>query len=110
MNSLVSLFRDLQPLETQTPGKPDPHENLTDILEIVAVAAGIRPAHLQGQGQHDEERLAVVERITRGHGLMTMRTRTLIPFFHRPRGCEQRIIEFEDADNLKKQRRGPEVV
>lgn len=110
MNSLLSLFRDLQPLAVQTPGKPDPHENVTDILEIVAVAEGLRRAHLQGQGQHDEQRLAVVERIARGHGLMTLRTRTLIPFLHRQRRYETRIIEFEDTDNVRKQEEGPEVV
>jgi uncharacterized protein YchJ len=110
MDRILSLFQDLQPLALQTPGKPDPHENLTDILEIVAVAAGIRPAHLQGQGQHDEERLAFVERTARRHDLMTLRTRGLIPFLHRPRRYEHRIIEFQEADHEKKQREGPEVL
>src|SRR6266571_3396468 len=110
MDRILSLFQDLQPLALQTRGKPDPHENLTDILEIVAVAGGIRPAHLQGQGQSDEERLALVERTARRHWLITLRTRTLIPFLHRPRRYERQIIEFENADQVKKQREGPEVV
>ena len=103
-----ALFRDLRPLAAATPGKPDPHENLTDILEIVGVAAGIRPAHLQGQGQHDEERLAFVERIAHRPGLTTLRTKTLRPYFHRaPR---RELIEAENVTAPEKQRRGLEVL
>lgn len=107
---LASLFQDLQPVAEPTVGKPDPHENLTDILEVVAVAAGLRPAHLQGQGQHDPRRVAALEGIAHRHGLSTLRTRTLIPFFHRSRTYDAQILEFEDADNVRKQQEGPEVL
>jgi hypothetical protein len=105
-----TLFRDLQPLAQVTAGKPDPHENLTDVLEIVAVAEGIRRAHLQGQGQHDEGRLAVIERIVHSHGLMTLRTTTLLPFQHRRPRYNPRIIDWEDARQLERQQHGPDVV
>lgn len=111
MERLLSLFHDLQPTAAPTRCKPDPHENLTDILEIVAVAAGIRSAHLQGQGHHDEHRLAVLEGVARRHGLTTLRTRSLTPFFiHRPRRYDPRLIELEDADNVKNQQERPEVL
>src|SRR5438045_3426327 len=103
IDELLPLFRDLQPMAAPTPGKPDPHENLTDILEVVAVASGLRPAHLQGQGQHDDRRVAALEAIACGHGLSTLRTRSLIPYFHRARGYDARIIEFEDAHNVRNQ-------
>jgi hypothetical protein len=104
------LFHDLKPIAVTTGGKPDPHENLTDILEIVAVSLGHRRAHLQGQGQNDPQRLDFLEAIGRKHGLTTIRTRTLIPYFHRPRNYDARIVGFEDANNLRKQREGPEVL
>src|SRR6185295_10421322 len=84
MDRILSLFQDLQPLALQTRGKPDPRENLADILKIVAVASGIRPAHLQGQGLSDEEQLALVERTARRHGLITLRTRTLSGLMRTP--------------------------
>jgi uncharacterized protein YchJ len=107
---MKELFRDLQPLAGLTPGKPDPHENLTDILELVAVSTGIRLAHLQGHGQHDEERLATIERIAHSHGLRTLRTPSLKPFFHRAPRYDQGIVEWQSADDLENQHRRPEVV
>ena len=109
-DKIDSLFRDVQPLAKVTEGKPAPHENLADILEIVAVASGIRPAHLQGQRQHDDQRLAEIEGIAERHGLKTIRTKTLKPFFHRTPRFDQGIIDFENADNQKKQDDGPDVV
>ena len=108
-DKIDSLFRDVQPLAKVTEGKPAPHENLADILEIVAVASGIRPAHLQGQRQHDDQRLAEIEGIAERHGLKTIRTKTLKPFFHRTPRFDQGIIDFENADNQKKQDDGPDV-
>lgn len=106
----IGFFRDLQSLAMPTPGKPDPHENLTDILELVAVAEGLKPAHLQGQGHHDEGRLGVLETICQSHGLRTLRTRPLIPFLHRPRRYDAKIVAFEDDDNVRRQKEGPDVL
>ena len=44
------LLKKLRALRFDSKDKPDRHENLLDILEIVAVNAGSKPAHLNGQG------------------------------------------------------------
>jgi len=41
------LFQDLRRLTQPTQDKPALSENLTDVLEILAVGEGIKPAHLK---------------------------------------------------------------
>jgi hypothetical protein len=53
------------------------HEMLTDILEVVAVAEGLKPAHLAGQGEGAVWRIDAFERIATAAGLCTLRTASI---------------------------------
>jgi hypothetical protein len=105
-----ALFGELQPLAQVTEGKPDPHENLTDLLELMAVAEGGRPAHLQGQGQRDADRISWVQRIAARHGLRTMTTKPVLPFRHRPPSIAQVIIDMDRDTDLRRQQEGHDVL
>ena len=109
-NARQALFADLQPLARPTRDKPDPHENITDILEILAVADDQKPAHLQGQGMRDEERLRSIEAIAARHGLRTMRTPSLVPFFGRAPRFDARIFEAQKESHAQTQRTQPDVL
>jgi hypothetical protein len=50
------------------------HEMLSDILEVVAVAEGAKPAHLAGQGEGALWRMDVFARAAVAAGLCTLRT------------------------------------
>jgi hypothetical protein len=50
------------------------HEMLTDILEVVQVVDGSKPAHLAGQGEGAAWRMAAFERIAADAGLHVLRT------------------------------------
>lgn len=65
------------------PGKPDRHENLLDLLEIVAVCCGAKRAHLQGQGWRDAATSSDLRAVVRSHGLATRETDTLPSWHHR---------------------------
>jgi hypothetical protein len=69
----MALFRELRALRFGA-GKPDPHENLLDVLEVVAVFAGLKPAHLQGQGQYDEGTSIALAETAARHGLLVQRS------------------------------------
>jgi hypothetical protein len=66
------------------------HENLTDRLEIVAVAADLKPAHVNGQGLRSESLLVTLEEIGPRHGLRGLRTEAIGFYCHRrPRFAEE---------------------
>ena len=55
------------------------HEMLTDILEVVEVAAGLKPAHLAGQGGGEAWRREEFEGSAAAAGLLTLRTPGMPP-------------------------------
>lgn len=67
-----SLFADLQQVDFDRPGR-DPHHNLVDRLEIVAVATGLKPAFLGGQSGSVDTLLCEVAAVAEKHGLHTRR-------------------------------------
>lgn len=69
-----ALFADLLALPVQSAGKPSLAENLLDVLEICAVAAGLKACHLQGDGHRDPERMDALQAIAHRHQLRTRRT------------------------------------
>lgn len=79
-----ALFHDLLALPPTSPDKPSLAENLLDVLEICAVAAGLKTCHLQGDGFRDPERLAALASIAHRHGLHTRRTPRCRPAEARP--------------------------
>ena len=62
---LRSLYRALRSIHFDPLEKPSPWENLTDVLEILAVWQGIKPAHLSGHGFRSERLLVDLESVAR---------------------------------------------
>ena len=60
---LRSLYRALRSIPFDPLEKPSPWENLTDVLEILAVWQGIKPAHLSGHGFRSERLLVDLESV-----------------------------------------------
>lgn len=104
-----ALFSELQALIAPTRGKPDPHENLTDVLEIMPVGEGLKPAHVQGQGMRDSARLESVEAIATRHGLRALRTQPVLAFFHRPPNIPQMVLDGQRADERARLNAEPPV-
>jgi hypothetical protein len=93
--ALRSLLRDLQRLQFQREGKVSDLEILLDYLEIVAVAAGEKPSHLQGQGMRSRSLLDAIESIAAAHGLQVLRTGVVLQHFHRVPNYDARFFNWE---------------
>lgn len=81
---VLALFDDLLELPPTSPDKPSLAENLLDVLEICAVAAGLKTCHLHGDGFRDPDRLTAVANIAHRHGLHTRLTPRCRPAEARP--------------------------
>jgi hypothetical protein len=93
--ALRSLLRDLQTLRFEREEKASDLELLIDYLEIVAVAAGEKPAHLQGQGMRSKSFMHAVRSVAEAHGLLVMHTGPLLPRFLRAPNYDPRFFEWE---------------
>ena len=93
--ALRSLLRDLQGLRFDREEKASDLEILIDYLEIVAVAAGEKPAHLQGQGMRSKSFTHAVQSVAAAHGLLVMQTGPLLPRFLRAPNYDPRFFEWE---------------
>lgn len=83
-------------------------EILIDYLEIVAVAAGEKPAHLQGQGMRSITFMQAVRRVATAHGLLVMQTGPLLPRLLRAPTYDPRFFEWErQRDREERVREGP---
>jgi hypothetical protein len=89
------VFEELRRIAFDTRDKESHHENLTDTLEIVAVAAGLKPAHLNGQGFRSEALLRDLERLADRHRFLRTRTAGIVPYHHRPLRCDGAIAEWK---------------
>ena len=94
-DALRSLLRDLQGLRFAREEKASDLEILIDYLEIVAVAAGEKPAHLQGQGMRSKSFMHAVRSVAEAHGLLVMHTGPLLPRFLRAPNYDPRFFEWE---------------
>jgi hypothetical protein len=101
--ALRSLLRDLQGLQFDREEKVSDLELLLDYLEIVAVAAGEKPSHLQGQGMRSESLLQAMEGIAAAHGLRAVRTGIVLQNFHRAPNYDPRFFAWE-AQNEREAR------
>lgn len=93
--ALRSLLRDLQAIQFDREDKASALEILLDYLEIVAVAAGEKTAHLQGQGMRSRSLLEGIQRVAVAHGLLVMRTGVVLPHVHRAPNYDSRFFEWE---------------
>ena len=93
--ALRSLLADLQSLRFDREEKTSELETLTDYLEIVAVAAGEKPSHLQGQGSRSRSAIRAIESVARAHGLLVMHTHPVPTHWHRAPNYDARFFEWE---------------
>lgn len=104
---LRALLRDLQRAPFEREAKVSELEILLDFLEIVAVAAGEKPAHLQGQGMRSRSFMHAVRSVALAHGLMVMETGPLLPRFLRAPDYDPRFFEWErQRDREERSREG----
>ncbi|HEY2851489.1 MAG TPA: hypothetical protein VGJ18_01495 [Gemmatimonadaceae bacterium] len=92
---LRSLLTDLQAIPFEREEKTSELEILIDYLELVAVAAGEKPSHLQGQGMRSRSFMRAIERIAAGRGLLVMRTSAVPTYYHRAPNYDPRFFEWE---------------
>ena len=92
---LRSLLTDLQAIAFEREEKTREIEILIDYLEIVAVAAGEKPSHLQGQGMRSRSFIRGIERVAAAHGLLVMRTPPVPTYYHRAPNYDPRFFEWE---------------
>jgi hypothetical protein len=93
--TLHALLRDLQEMRFAREGKASDLEVLIDYLEVVAVAAGEKPAHLQGQGMRSRSFMHALRSVAAAHGLLVMQTGPLLPRFLRAPNYDPRFFEWE---------------
>ena len=108
--ALRSLLRDLQQLRFDREGKESELEILLDYLEIVAVAAGEKPSHLQGQGIRNRGLLEGVQRVASAHGLLVMRTGVVLQHFHRAPDYDARFFEWQNQREREARAREGQVL
>jgi hypothetical protein len=93
--ALRSLLAALQALRFEREEKTSELEILLDYLEIVAVAAGEKPSHLQGQGTRSRSLMHALERVAAAHGLLVKRTPPVPTHYHRAPNYDARLFEWE---------------
>ena len=91
---LRSLYRALRSIHFDPLEKPSHWERLTDVLEILAVRQGIKPAHLSGHGFRSQQLLLALESVAGKHGLLTLRTPPHQPHWHREPRVEHGFLEW----------------
>ncbi len=109
IKKLIDLFNDLRRINFNSEEKPSDAENLTDILEIVAVAADIKPTHLNGQGCISLELINNLEKIASRHDLLTLRTKSIKPYMHRKPNYDLEIFEW-NQNNLIDRNKWPDIL
>lgn len=90
-----ALLDDLRKLRFDREEKTSELEILTDYLELVAVAAGEKPSHLQGQGTRSRSLMRAMDAVARAHGLLVMRTQPVPTHYHRAPNYDARFFEWE---------------
>lgn len=93
--ALRSLLGDLQALRFDREEKTSEHEILVDYLEIVAVAAGEKPSHLQGQGMRSRSFMRAIEGVAAARGLLVTYTPPVPTHYHRAPNYDARYFEWE---------------
>jgi len=92
---LRSLLTDLQAIPFEREEKTNELETLIDYLEIIAVAAGEKPSHLQGQGRRSRSFMRGIERVAAAHDLLLRRTPPAPTYYHRAPNYDPRFFEWE---------------
>lgn len=72
--AIQPMFLELRVIPQDPKLRISAHENLVDVLEICAVAAGRKPVHLHGHGLCDPAAFIAIEDVAKRYGLITKRT------------------------------------
>ncbi len=107
---ILALYQDLRRVNFDPQEKPSLSENLTDILEILAVAQGIKPSHLNGHGLRSERLLRDLEPVACRHGLLTCRTRPHAPYWHRPPNIDAEYLAWQTDVQKRQAASSPDVL
>ncbi len=105
--SLTVLYLDLYRLPA--PGKRRT-THLNEILEIVAVLAGIKPAHLNGEGEPVSPRIEDLEGVAARHGLLTLRTKIIKLYQHRKPRYDPAIERYYRDSEERETQAGEDVL
>ena len=108
--ALHALLRDLQRAQFDREQKASDLEILIDFLEIIAVAAGDKPAHLQGQGMRSRSFMHAIRSVAAAHGLLVLETGPLLPRFLRAPAYDSRFFEWERQRDRKERAREGRVL
>lgn len=101
------LFHELRKLSAPTQDKPLLSENLTDVLEILAVTEGIKPAHLNGHGFRSAQLNGHLESLAARYGLSTLRTTRISRFQYRPPTCWPEVAQWQrEQDEARRVKEG----
>jgi hypothetical protein len=102
--TLRTLLKDLRSISFNPEEKESRSQILLDFLEIVAVACGKKPAHLQGQGMRSESLTQGIEETATRHGLHSLRTHPMFDFWPRSPNYEIEFFEWQrEQDRLAKE-------
>jgi hypothetical protein len=98
------MFASLKQVDFDRTGR-DPHHNLTDPLEIVALAEGLKPAFLGGQSARSNKGvLKDLAAVSEKHGMFARWSRGLLPLTEilpRSTPLDRDYIEYQLADIQK---------
>ena len=108
--ALRALLRDLQGLRFDREDKVSELETLLDHLEIVAVAAGEKPSHLQGQGMRSKSFLEGIRPVATKHGLLVMRTGVVLQHFDRAPSYDARFFDWQNQREREARAREGQVL
>ena len=109
-NKLRSLFENLCELRFDVDEQRPPVINLSEILEVAAVAIGLKPAHVNGQGFRSATLLNYLEHHAQRHELHTLRTKKIRHYVHRAPCYDQAIFRYETDDEERQRHAGPDVL
>lgn len=109
-NSILQLYQDLRQLQFDRDIKQSEWENQTDVLEILAVAGGIKPAHLNGHGMRDEHLLDALEKLSASHGLHALRLSPHPPTRLSKPNLEPEFLDWCDARDRTLASESPKVL
>ena len=104
------LFLQLRQLRFNPQSKPSEWENLTDILELAAVAQGIKPAHLNGHGLRDDQLLDNLEALAKDHSLHSLRSQPHPSIRLLQPKVEQDFLDWQDQQDRKRAAESDDVL
>lgn len=91
-------------------GRLSQHENALDALEVLAVRAGLRPAHLQGQGERSEAALRELAVIAADFGLTAHTTRPVGRYVVRVPDVPPEYWAWKQRHDTEEEDRAPPVL